>query len=75
MGIHQLKVFASVFKNKSFSRASEELHLTQPTISVHIKALEEEYNCFLYQTPKKLLKMFHNLNSLSGLLGQNSITN
>jgi DNA-binding transcriptional LysR family regulator len=41
-------VFASVFKNRSFSRASEELHLTQPTISNHIKSLEEEFNCKLF---------------------------
>jgi len=48
MDIHHLRVFASVFKNKSFSRASEELHLTQPTISNHIKALEDEMNCKLF---------------------------
>jgi DNA-binding transcriptional LysR family regulator len=48
MDIHQLKVFASVFKNKSFSRASEELHLTQPTISDHIRALEEDLDCRLF---------------------------
>jgi DNA-binding transcriptional LysR family regulator len=48
MDIHHLKVFASVFRNKSFSRASEELHLTQPTISNHIKALEEELECRLF---------------------------
>jgi DNA-binding transcriptional LysR family regulator len=45
MDIHQLKVFTSVFKNRSFSKASEELHLTQPTISNHIKALEDEFEC------------------------------
>jgi DNA-binding transcriptional LysR family regulator len=48
MDIHQLRVFTSVFKNKSFSRASEELHLTQPTISNHIKALEDEFGCKLF---------------------------
>jgi DNA-binding transcriptional LysR family regulator len=48
MDIHQLKVFASVFKNRSFSRASEELHLTQPTISDHVKTLEEELDCKLF---------------------------
>jgi DNA-binding transcriptional LysR family regulator len=45
MDIHQLKVFVSVFQEKSFSKASQKLHLTQPTISAHIKALEEEYKC------------------------------
>ncbi len=48
MDVHQLKVFASVFKNRSFSRASEELHLTQPTISDHVKTLEEELECKLF---------------------------
>ena len=48
MDIHHLKVFTSVFKNRSFSKASEQLSLTQPTISSHIKAVEEELGCKLF---------------------------
>lgn len=48
MDIHQLRVFASVYKNRSFSKASIDLHLTQPTISNHIKSLEEEFECRLF---------------------------
>lgn len=48
MDIHHLRVFSSVYKNKSFSKASEELNLTQPTISNHIKALEDELGCKLF---------------------------
>lgn len=48
MDIHQLRVFSSVYKNRSFSRASQELHLTQPTISNHIKSLEDEFACRLF---------------------------
>ncbi|MEW6162420.1 MAG: selenium metabolism-associated LysR family transcriptional regulator [Nitrospirota bacterium] len=48
MDIHGLKVFASVFKNKSFTKAAEEIHLSQPTISDHIKSLEEELDCKLF---------------------------
>ncbi|MFH1703901.1 MAG: selenium metabolism-associated LysR family transcriptional regulator [Nitrospirota bacterium] len=48
MDIHHLRVFTSVFKNRSFSKASEELHLTQPTISDHVKTLEEELDCKLF---------------------------
>jgi len=48
MDIHQLRVFASVYKNRSFSKASQDLHLTQPTISNHIKALEDEFECRLF---------------------------
>jgi DNA-binding transcriptional LysR family regulator len=48
MDIHHLKVFALVFKYKSFSKAADELQLTQPTVSQHIRALEEELNCKLF---------------------------
>ena len=48
MDIHHLKIFASVYKNKSFTRASEELHISQPTISEHIKNLEHSLDCKLF---------------------------
>jgi DNA-binding transcriptional LysR family regulator len=48
MDIHHLRVFASVYKHKSFSKAAEELNLTQPTVSDHIRSLEEELNCKLF---------------------------
>ncbi len=48
MDLHQLKIFASVYRNRSFSRASEEIYLSQPTVSDHIKALEEELGCSLF---------------------------
>jgi len=48
MDIHHLRVFVSVFQYKSFSKASKKLRLTQPTVSAHIRALEEEYNCKLF---------------------------
>ncbi len=56
MDIHHLKVFASVYRHKSFSRAAEELHLTQPTVSDHVRALEDELNCRLFdRLPRKVL--------------------
>ncbi len=48
MDLHQLRVFVSVYKNKSFSKAAKEIFLTQPTISEHIKTLEEELKCNLF---------------------------
>jgi DNA-binding transcriptional LysR family regulator len=48
MDIHQLKVFISVYKNKSFSKAAKEVFLTQPTVSEHIKILEEDLGCKLF---------------------------
>ena len=38
--LRQLKVFESVARNLSFSRAAEELHLTQPAVSTQVKKLE-----------------------------------
>ncbi len=39
--IRQLKVFESVARNLSFTRASEELHTTQPTVSIQLKQLAD----------------------------------
>ncbi len=48
MNIHQLNIFVSVYKNRSFTKASEELGLSQPTVSEQIKNLEEQLNCRLF---------------------------
>ncbi len=37
--LRQLKVFESIARHLSFTRAAEELHLTQPTVSMQIKQL------------------------------------
>jgi DNA-binding transcriptional LysR family regulator len=39
--LRQLQVFEAVARNLSFTRAAEELHLTQPTVSIQIKQLTE----------------------------------
>lgn len=39
--LRQLQVFAAVARHLSFSRASGELHLSQPAVSVQVKRLEE----------------------------------
>ncbi len=39
--IHQLRVFMAVWRCCSFSKAAEMVHLTQPTVSTHIRALED----------------------------------
>jgi LysR family transcriptional regulator, low CO2-responsive transcriptional regulator len=38
--LRQLKVFESVARHLSFTRAAEELHLTQPAVSTQVKGLE-----------------------------------
>jgi len=48
MDFHHLKIFVTVYKNKSFTKASEEMHISQPTISEHIKNLEKSLDCKLF---------------------------
>jgi LysR family transcriptional regulator, low CO2-responsive transcriptional regulator len=47
--LRQLRVFEAVAKHLSFSRAGEELHLTQPAVSMQIKQLEENLGLPLFE--------------------------
>jgi DNA-binding transcriptional LysR family regulator len=47
--LRQLKVFETVARHLSFSRASEELHLTQPAVSTQVKKLEEHAGLPLFE--------------------------
>jgi LysR family transcriptional activator of glutamate synthase operon len=42
MDLHQLRVFHAAVKSGGFTRAGDELHLSQSTVSQHIKLMEEE---------------------------------
>ena len=45
----QLKVFETVARPLSFSRAAEELHLTQPAVSIQVKQLQEHAGLPLFE--------------------------
>lgn len=45
----RLKVFQSVARNLSFTKASQELFISQPAISKHVQELEKEYNVRLIE--------------------------
>lgn len=45
----QLRLLEAVARNSSFTRASEELHLTQPAVSTQIRQLEEEVGMSLFE--------------------------
>lgn len=47
--LRQLKVFESVARYLSYSRAADELHLTQPAVSMQIKQLEDNINLPLFE--------------------------
>ena len=48
MTIRQLEVFLAIAHAQSFSRAAERIHLSQPTLSEHMKELEEELGVPLF---------------------------
>ena len=47
--LRQLKVFEAVARHLSFSRAAEELHLTQPAVSIQVKKLEDHAGLALFE--------------------------
>jgi LysR family transcriptional regulator, low CO2-responsive transcriptional regulator len=47
--LRQLKVFEAAVRNLSFSRAADELHLTQPGVSMQVKELEDHAGLPLFE--------------------------
>ena len=47
--LRQLKVFETVARNLSFTRAAEVMHLSQPAVSMQIKQLEENAGLALFE--------------------------
>jgi len=47
MDLWQLKIFCKVVELRSFSKAGQTIYLSQPTVSSHIKDLEDHFGCRL----------------------------
>lgn len=47
MDLWQLNVFCKVVENRSFSKAADAIYISQPTVSSHIKYLEDHFGCVL----------------------------
>jgi DNA-binding transcriptional LysR family regulator len=47
--LRQLKVFEAVARNLNYTQAAQELHLTQPAVSMQIKQLEESVGLPLFE--------------------------
>ena len=56
LNLQQMKTFLAVTKYGSFTRAAHEMNLTQPAVSGHIAALEEEFGMPLFnRTGRKVV--------------------
>ncbi|MDH5388702.1 MAG: LysR family transcriptional regulator [Gammaproteobacteria bacterium] len=47
--LQQLKLFEAVSRHASYTRAAEEMHLTQPAVSIQLKRLEEQVGLPLFE--------------------------
>ncbi len=54
---YHLEVFVAVADCRSFSKAAEKLFLSQPTVSAHIKNLENELQTLLFERKKDDLRL------------------
>jgi DNA-binding transcriptional LysR family regulator len=64
--LRQLKVFEAVARHLNYTRAAEELHLTQPAVSMQVKQLEESLEVALFE---QLGKRIHLTEAGRELLG------
>ena len=55
--LRQLKIFEAVARHLSFSRAAEELHLTQPAVSMQVQALEDQAGLPLTEQAGKKVRL------------------
>ena len=68
--LRQLKVFEAVARRLSFSRAAEELHLTQPAVSLQVKQLEDlGLTVYYLKNPLTLEEMYGNLDLVAQMTG------
>ncbi len=42
--LHQLQLFLKIVEKKSITKAAEELHLTQPAVSIQLKNLQDQFD-------------------------------
>jgi DNA-binding transcriptional LysR family regulator len=49
VSLHQMSVFRAVARHLSFTRAAEELYISQPAVSAHVRELERLYGVELFE--------------------------
>jgi len=57
MNLNQLDGFLMVVQEESMTKAAEKLYITQPALSIQIKALEEEFGQSLFERDGKQLRI------------------
>ncbi len=55
--LQQLRLFEAVARHKSFTRAAEEVHLSQPAVSIQVKRLEQNVGLALFEHVGKRISL------------------
>ena len=50
---NKIKTLLTVVKEGGYTKAAQELHLTQPAVSHHIRLLEKEFGIKIFKQDKK----------------------
>ena len=57
MDLYQLRGFYEIVRDQSFTRAADKLFLTQPAISLQVKALERELDEILLERNRRQIRL------------------
>lgn len=57
LNLHQLRIFQAVAAHRSYTRAAEELYLSQPAVSLQVRALERTIGLPLFEKSGRTLKL------------------
>jgi DNA-binding transcriptional LysR family regulator len=57
LDVHQLNVFLAAAESLNFTQAAQQLHMTQPSVSQHIQALERHFDMQLFMRNGRNLEL------------------
>jgi DNA-binding transcriptional LysR family regulator len=54
---HQLKIFLAVIRHQNITRAAEEMHMTQPALSIQLKNLQKQFDIPLIEKAGRKIRL------------------